>query len=142
MAQGKRSDVGTDVRRDSSHQFNPQSVTQQLVHVQGEGDHGGAHLGGGGAFTLSAATMERRVESPFNLKYPNCVYNEDKAATNKKRKDVTWGRGITNNLPTLLLTRKAQFNSACAHDNNLHSTSISPVSKIDKRQHLQEAEVY
>ena len=60
-------------------------------------------MGGGGAFTLSAATMERRVESPFNLKYPNCVYNEDKAATNKKRKDVTWGRGITNNLPTLLM---------------------------------------
>ena len=103
MAQGKRSDVGTDVRRDSSHQFNPQSVTQQLVHVHREGDHGDAHLGGGGTFTLSAATMERRVESPFNLEYPSCVYNEDKAATNKKRKDVTWGRGITSNLPTVLL---------------------------------------
>ena len=47
--------------------------------------------------------MERRVESPFNLKYPSCVYKEDKAATNKKRKDVTWGRGITSNLPTVLL---------------------------------------
>ena len=60
-------------------------------------------MGGGGTFTLSAATMERRVESPFNLEDPNCVYNEDMAATNKKRKDVTWGRGITNNLPTVLL---------------------------------------
>ena len=58
-----------------------------------------------GTFTLSAATMEKRVESPFNLKYPSSVYNEDKAATNKKRKDVTRGRGITSSLPTLLLKR-------------------------------------
>ena len=75
--------------------------------------------------------MERRVESPFNLKYPSCVYKEDKAATNKKRKDVTWGRGITSNLPTVLLKLNVKKKPNSTHDNNPHSPSISPVSKID-----------
>ena len=76
---------------DSSHQFNPQSVTQQLVHVHGGTTMppppprgGDAHLGGGGISTLSAATMERRGR--VTLQSQRSVrYNENNAASKTRK---------------------------------------------------------